>query len=129
MTRFTIVFQLLMWLLVAFYSRAIGSAFSTNPEVVEIIGRYLWIVPASYGAHAVTILVMVSLNALKRPKAALVTALIRLLLLNIPLAYLGGQFYGISGLFYGFALGNLLSAIVAWRVINKAWGEQVGANQ
>jgi len=127
--RFTIVFQLLMWLLVAFYSRAIGSAFSTNPEVVEIIGRYLWIVPASYGAHAVTILVMVSLNALKRPKAALVTALIRLLLLNIPLAYLGGQFYGISGLFYGFALGNLLSAIVAWRVINKAWGEQVGANQ
>jgi len=123
--RFTVVFQLAMWLLVAFFSHAIGSAFSSNPEVVNIISDYLWIVPASYGAHAVTILVMVSLNAIKRPKAALLTAIIRLLLLNIPIAYIGGQLYGVSGLFYGFAIGNVLSAIVAWRVIKTAWAEQV----
>ncbi len=124
--RFTILFQLAMWLIVAFSSHSIGSAFSTNPEVIDIISNYLWIVPASYGAHAVTILVMVSLNVIKRPKAALLTAMIRLLLLNIPIAYIGGQIYGISGLFYGFALGNILSAVVAWRIINKAWAEQVG---
>jgi len=124
--RFTIVFQLAMWLIIASFSRAIGSAFSSNPEVVNIISNYLWIVPASYGAHAVTILVMVSLNAIKRPKAALLTAIIRLLLLNIPIAYIGGQLYGINGLFYGFAIGNVLSAIVAWRVIKTAWAEQVG---
>jgi len=126
--RFTILFQLAMWLLVAFYSHAIGSAFSTNPEVVDIIGSYLWIVPASYGAHAVTILVMVSLNALKRPKAALLTAIVRLLLLNIPCAYIGGQLYDVNGLFYGFALGNILSALVAWKVIKKVWAEQIGEN-
>jgi len=123
--RFTIVFQLAMWLIIAFFSRAIGSVFSSNPDVVNIISDYLWIVPASYGAHAVTILVMVSLNAIKRPKAALLTAIIRLLLLNIPIAYIGGQLYGINGLFYGFAIGNVLSAIVAWRVIKTAWAEQV----
>ena len=123
--RFTIVFQLAVWLIVAFFSRSIGSAFSDNPEVVDIISNYLWIIPASYGAHAVTILVMVSLNALKQPKVALLTALIRLLLLNIPIAYIGGQLYGVVGLFYGFALGNVLSAIVAWRIINRAWAELV----
>jgi len=124
--RFTLVFQLAVWLIVAFFSRSIGSAFSDNPEVVDIISNYLWIIPASYGAHAVTILVMVSLNVLKQPKVALLTALIRLLLLNIPIAYMGGQFYGVVGLFYGFALGNMLSAIVAWRIINRAWAELVG---
>ncbi len=123
--RFTLIFQLAVWLIIAFFSRSIGSAFSSNPEVVDIIGNYLWIVPASYGAHAVTILVMVSLNALKQPKVALLTALIRLLLLNIPIAYIGGQLYGVSGLFYGFAIGNVLSAIVAWRIINRAWAELV----
>lgn len=127
--RFTIIFQLAVWLIVAFFSRSIGSAFSTNAEVVEIISNYLWIIPASYGAHAVTILVMVSLNALKQPKVALLTALIRLLLLNIPIAYIGGQLYGINGLFYGFAIGNVLSAIVAWRIINRAWTELVGQGQ
>jgi len=55
--RFTLVFQLAVWLIVAFFSRSIGSAFSDNPEVVDIISNYLWIIPASYGAHAVTILV------------------------------------------------------------------------
>ena len=123
--RFTLVFQLAVWLIVAFFSRSIGSAFSDNTAVVGIISHYLWIIPASYGAHAVTILVMVSLNALKRPKVALLTALVRLLLLNIPLAYIGGQLYGVVGLFYGFALGNVLSAIVAWQIINRAWAELV----
>jgi len=124
--RFTLVFQLAVWVIVAFFSRSIGSAFSDNPEVVDIISNYLWIIPASYGAHAVTILVMVSLNALKQPKVALLTALIRLLLLNIPIAYMGGQLYGVVGLFYGFAIGNVLSAIVAWHIINRAWAELVG---
>ncbi len=123
--RFSIIFQLLVWVIVASCSRSIGSAFSDNPEVVNIISDYLWIIPATYGAHAVTILVMVSLNALKQPKVALATALIRLLLLNIPIAYIGGQLYGINGLFYGFALGNVLSALVAWRIINRAWAQQV----
>ena len=123
--RFSLLFQLAMWLIVAFSSRAIGSAFSRNPEVIDIISHYLWIVPASYGAHAVTILVMVSLNAIKQPKAALLTAIVRLLALNIPMAFIGGQLYGVHGLFYGFALGNVLSAIFAWRIINKAWAQQV----
>ena len=123
--RFSIVFQLAVWVIVAVYSRSIGSAFSANPEVVDIISHYLWIIPASYGAHAITILVMVSLNALKQPRTALLTALIRLLLLNIPIAYIGGQLYDINGLFYGFALGNVLSAVVAWRIINRAWAAHV----
>lgn len=126
--RFTLVFQLAVWLIVAFFSRSMGAAFSSNPEVVDIISTYLWIIPASYGAHAVTILVMVSLNALKRPNVALLTALIRLVLLNIPIAYIGGELYGLEGLFYGFALGNLLSAIVAWRIIKRAWAELVVQN-
>lgn len=127
--RFSIVFQLAVWVIITIYSQSIGSAFSNNPEVIDIISNYLWIIPATYGAHAVTILVMVSLNALKQPKTALLTALIRLLLLNIPIAYIGGQLYGINGLFYGFALGNVLSAVVAWRIINRAWVTQVEKNK
>lgn len=125
--RFIIAFQLLVWLTVALLGESIASIFSQNPSVISVIRDYLWIVPASYGAHAVVILAMVSLNAIKRPKTALTTTLVRLLLMNIPLAYIGGQLNGISGLFYGFALGNILSAIIAWRILNKAWAEQTNS--
>ena len=123
--RFCLLFQLIIWLVIAFLGHRIGAIFSPHPDVAAIIESYLWIVPASHGAHAVIILVMVSLNAIKRPKTALLTALMRLALLNLPLAFIGGQLYGIIGLFSGFALGNVLSAIFAWRIINKAWAEHL----
>ncbi|RLA43318.1 MAG: hypothetical protein DRR06_12395 [Gammaproteobacteria bacterium] len=125
--RFSIIFQVVVWILMLFSATAIGSAFSNSQQVVDIISTYLWVVPFSYGAQAVAILVMVALNVLKRPKTALLITVCRLLLINLPLAYLGGQIGALSGLFYGFAAGNIISGIIAWKIMNTVW--QVEANK
>ena len=122
--RFSVVFQIFIWLLMMISASTIGPAFSDNEQVVSIVTIYLWVVPLSYAGQAVGIMVMVTLNVLKRPKTALLTTASRLLLINLPLAYLGGQLGGTTGLFYGFAAGNIISGLIAWRIMTKVWQEE-----
>lgn len=122
--RFSLLFQIGVCLPLAILAPRIGTLFSDNPDVIGIIGTYLRIVPASYGAHALVILVMVSLNALKRPRTALLTTALRLLAINLPLAWLGGQWWGATGLFAGFACGNLIAGALAYRIMKRVWREE-----
>jgi Na+-driven multidrug efflux pump len=75
--------------------------------------------PLTYGAHSIVILVMVSLNVLRRPGLGLFLIIIRLIALYLPLAYIGGLIWGITGMFAGAAAGNIIAGIVAYRVIKK----------
>lgn len=118
---FCVGFQLFIWLLILPLAGPVASAFTDNEQVAQIATHYLWIVPLSYCGQAVGIMVMVSLNVLKRPKTAFLVAALRLLLINLPLAYLGGRLSGAVGLFAGYAIGNLLAGLVSWRVIRQAW--------
>ena len=102
----------------------ISTAFSENQAVIEVIKTYLLILPLTYSAHAVVILVMVSLNVLGRPRTALWTTIIRLLLLYIPLAYAGSLFWGVKGLFIGAGVGNVIAGLVAFRIIKAVCREQ-----
>jgi Na+-driven multidrug efflux pump len=119
--KFSIAFQLLIWLLMLISSGRIGPLFSDNQRVIEIASIYLWVVPASYGAQAVAVLVMVTLNVLRRPKTSLLITASRLLIICLPLAFIGGQIGGTPGLFYGYAAGNIIAGLMAWRVIHYVW--------
>ena len=122
--RFVLVFQIGVYLLLLLVSPLITSGFSDNPQVINVIKTYLIIMPLSYSAHAVVILVMVSLNVLKRPRTALLITIIRLLALYLPLAYLGSLFWGITGLFAGAACGNVIAGVVAFRIVKKVCFDQ-----
>lgn len=126
--RFSLILQVAIWLLMLASATALTSLFNSNNQVIAIASHYLWVVPLSHGAQAVAILVMVSLNVIKRPKTALLTTILRLLLLNLPLAYLGGQIAGVTGLFCGFTVGNLISGLLAWRILNRVWREESDRN-
>ena len=62
--------------------------------MIRVINTFIYILPLTYGAHAVVILVMVSLNVLRRPRLALFLIIIRLIALYLPLAYIGGLYLG-----------------------------------
>lgn len=118
---FSVIFQTLVWLLVLVSASNIVTAFSDNAQVSLVAIHYLWIVPLSYGGQAVGIMVMVSLNVLKRPKTALLVAGLRLLVINLPLAYMGGVLGGTTGLFCGYAVGNLVSGMITWKIMKTVW--------
>ena len=122
--RFVFFFQMAVYLLLLLLSPFITGSFSENQTVINVIKNYLLIIPLSYSAHAVVILVMVSLNVLRRPRTALLVTIIRLMVLYLPLAYLGSLFWGITGLFVGAACGNVIAGLIAFRIIKRVCMEQ-----
>src|SRR6056300_426510 len=69
--KFVLAFQCLIYVLLLVMGDTIAGTFSSNPEVITVITTYLMILPLTYGAHGVVVLIMVSLNVLRRPRTAL----------------------------------------------------------
>jgi putative MATE family efflux protein len=122
--KFVLGFQCIVYLLLWLFSGSVAGIFSDNAQVIEIIQIYLMILPITYGAHGIVVLVMVSLNVLRRPRTALLLTITRLMVLYLPLAYLGSEIWGINGLFIGAACGNVLAGFVAFGIIKKVCEEQ-----
>ena len=124
--KFSIGFQIAVYILLIILSPYIATAFSSDIRVIQVINTYIYILPLTYGAHAVVILVMVSLNVLRRPRLGLFLIIIRLIALYLPLAYIGGLYWGITGMFSGAAVGNVIAAVIAYRVIRKVCAAEEG---
>lgn len=117
--KFVLGFQCLIYVVLLLGGNGIASTFSSNPDVISVIRLYLFILPLTYGAHGVVVLIMVSLNVLHRPRTALLLTFTRLMLLYIPLAFIGSRLWGLQGLFAGAALGNILAGTFAWFLIRR----------
>ena len=117
--RFVMLWQFGIYILLALLAYPVATLFSDEPEVIRILCQFIWIVPLAYGLQGITILTNSSFNALHQPGSALVLSLIRLFVFYVPLAWLGGKLYGITGLFMGCVLANIFTATLAWRWFNR----------
>ena len=127
--RFVMQWQFAVYLLLAVLALPLARLFSDAPEVINIICLFIWTVPLSYGLQGVIILTNSSFNALHKPGSALVLSVIRLFVFYVPIAWAGGKLFGITGLFVGCIIGNVFTAIIAWRwynhTVNKAGTESL----
>ena len=122
--KFVVILHIAIYLALVLLAPVLAAGFSEDPSVREVIEMFLWMLPASYGAHGIVILVMVSLNVLQRPRIALGVTIIRLAIFYVPLAFVGSLFYGLPGLFMGAALGNVFAAIWTTIIIRRVCREQ-----
>ncbi len=117
--RFVLVLQLGLYLLVALAAPWIAAIFTSDEEVRHIITTILRILPASYAFQGMVVLSASSFNALHAPRNGLITSLTRFFVFYVPLALLGNMLFGITGLFFGAALGNVLAGLVISRWITR----------
>jgi putative MATE family efflux protein len=115
--RFVLIWQLSLYVLVALAAPWIAAIFTTDEVVRQIITTVLRILPASYAFQGMVVLSASSFNALHAPRNGLITSLLRFFVFYVPLALLGNYLGGITGLFLGAALGNVLAGIVISRWI------------
>ncbi len=111
--RFVLVWQLLIYGVLALAAPLIAEAFSSDPEVISTIKLFLWILPLGYGMQGVIILTNSSLNALHQPMSALWLSIARFFVFYVPLAWLGSLYFGLWGFFVGAATGNLLMGLIS----------------
>jgi len=117
--RFILAWQILIYILLALCSSWIASVFTNEAEVADLIKLFIWILPLGYGLQGIIILTNSSFNALHKPMIALGLSVIRLFVCYLPLAYLGSLLFGLTGLFIGALVGNILMAMLSYRFFTK----------
>ena len=110
---FCLVWGVLVAIVVGAAATGIASWFDSEPGVVAGAAAYLTTVPLSYGALGVVLIFGSSLNALGKPLASMALSLSRLLLLYVPLAYLGSWLFGVQGIFGAACLSNVAVGLAA----------------
>jgi len=112
--RFCLVSGLLIAGALALAAPLLMRQFADHQAVVAIGVSYLWIVPVSFGAAGMVMVVNAAFNGLGRPLPAVAVSVTRMALLYLPLAYGLSRWWGPAGVFAGAALANIISGVVAW---------------
>ncbi|HEX5515439.1 MAG TPA: MATE family efflux transporter, partial [Gammaproteobacteria bacterium] len=118
--RFVLGLQLavaLAWLAV---SGLLPGLLAPEPEVAALLRTYLLLLPLSYGALGVCMIMVSVCNALGLPLRAVLISSLRLFVCYLPALWLGAQLAGMNGLYAGALLGNLAAGGTAWLLYRQA---------
>lgn len=107
-----------------FKATAIATWFNPSLDVIASARIYLAIVPISYGALGMVLAASSAFNAMGKPIPALGMSLSRLLVLYLPLAYLGSWLFGIAGIYGAACLANVFVGLWVWRW-HARWSKSV----
>jgi len=125
--KFVMLWQGGIYLILLLTAGTIANLFADDPKVAEIIVLYLMTVPVVHGLVGVTILTNSTLNALHKPMASIALNIIRLFVLSIPAAFLGGYWGGIHGLIIGVAVAAGLAGVIAFAIIRYQFAQMGGS--
>ncbi|MFT4652643.1 MAG: putative MATE family efflux protein [Kangiellaceae bacterium] len=117
--KFIMVWQLLVFAVLAVLAPYIASVFAGEQSVAEQITLFLLIVPIGYGFQGIIILTNSSFNAMHRPLVAMSLSLIRLFVCYVPITALGSYLFGLEGLFWGCIIANVIAAAVSYYWFNR----------
>lgn len=112
--QFALIWQLLVYLVLALSAGWVAQLFSDDPDVLRWLTLWILIVPLGFGFQATTFLSSSTFNALHQPLRAMRVSLVRLFLLYVPLGWLGNHLFELKGMFIALVCANALTALFAW---------------
>jgi putative MATE family efflux protein len=95
--------------------------FVSDPAVIRQAVEYLRWVPISFALQGVALVASAALNAIGRPLPATLLTLLRMVILTIPLAWLGCWWLGPRGILGAVGLANAVAGIGALLWIRRQW--------
>lgn len=103
-------------------ARPVAHLFSDNDAVVHVVTLYFAIVMPSYAFGNLVNGWGSAFNAMGLPKYAFLVIVVRLVLLTLPLVWLGARLDGVMGIFLGIAVANVVAGgpgFLICRAINR----------
>lgn len=121
--KFVIVWQMLIYALIALLAPYIADMFTDEAEVAKTIIMFLLIVPLGYGFQGIIVLTNSSFNAMHMPMSALILNILRLFGFLIPICYLASISFGLQGIFWASVVANICVGVIAFtwckRILNR----------
>ena len=117
--RFSFLWGIGMFALLAALAGPIASIFSGDPEVAGAIALYMRIVAVAYCMYGVFVISSLVLNVLHRPMHAALLAVVQTFVLTVPMAWAGMKMAGLKGLFAGIGVSYAIAGLAAWFVLKR----------
>lgn len=117
--RFSMIWGVLVFILLFIFGENIASLFSDDPKVITFVKTYFYIIGASYGFQGLVILSTSSFNGINKPYPSALFSVIRMLVLYVPLAWLGSELFGIKGVFWAGFVANVAVGTFAFYYLFK----------
>jgi len=122
--RFCLRFGLLLAAALCLVAQPLSALFTQSSEIREVAVDYIWLVSLSYGAYGLVMSVNAAFNGIGRPLPGVLISSMRVVIVFLPLAYVGHWLFGLPGLFGASALSNLGIGALAYYWL----GSQIGAS-
>ncbi len=117
---FCLAFGLGLAVALALAARPLTGLFSETAAIRNVAVQYLWIVPLSYGAYGLVMSVNASFNGMGKPAPGVVISSMRVIVVFLPLAFLGRWLFDLPGLFGASALSNLALGLLGFAWLGRA---------
>jgi putative MATE family efflux protein len=111
---FAVSLGALIAIVLGVFAPQLSRLFSDDAAVIDVTTTYLRIVPFSYGAAGIIMVVNAAFNGIGKPLPAVVISVARTLGLYVPLAYAASRIFGVPGIFAAACFSDLLSGIIAY---------------
>jgi len=109
---FAFIYGCIISVVFLFIARPLGALFSSDPEVVNILVRYIYITCFGYGLLEIHRYSGFCMTGIHKPTESVFLNSIRVFVLMIPLAYFGSKFFGISGICWGRLITDICSGVI-----------------
>lgn len=109
---------LVVCLLLFLFIKPIASIFSDDTAVVHYTAQYFYIVSISYIFYGLFIITSSIFNGLKLPMNSMKIMLVNSTAFTIPLTLIG-SYFGITGIFIGITISNILAGLFAAHEMHK----------
>ncbi len=117
---FAFVFGMIIAIIFTVFARKLAGLFSEDLDVIEILARYLTIIPIGYGMVELHRYCGFFLNGVRKPIHSASLSVVRVVVLLIPLTVAGSFFFGLTGIFWGRLACDLISGTVGF-----VWSQRV----
>ena len=114
LTRFSVALGLLLAITLFIFSEPLTGLFSKSAPIQQVAIQYLWIVPLSYGAYGLVMSANAAFNGTGRPGPGVVISTMRVIVVFLPLAFIGRWLFGLPGLFAASTISNLAVGLLAY---------------
>jgi putative MATE family efflux protein len=117
--KFSMFWGLFIFVLLLIFGKAIASLFTSDADVINIAKNYFYIIGASYGFQGLVLLSTSSFNGINKPYPSTFFSMIRMLVLYVPLAWIGAHIFNISGVFWAGFIANVLVGTLSFNYLFK----------
>jgi len=123
--KFVMLLGLFIFIIFRIFNRELAMMFDDSTKVISIVSSYLIIVSVGYGFLGISAIGGSIFNALNKPLNAALLNFIRMILIFVPLTYIGSVSGGLNGIFIGIVTTFILSGTIAFFWIRKTIGNDI----